>query len=69
MRQGSEDVLLGHINLLIHEVQKTEGIHLSDQSRYHIERLLTQAVMKYSEQLRKEKEYWRNKYFEVEYKK
>lgn len=50
-------------NLIAHEIQSAEGIHLSDRSRHHIERLVMQAVQKENVVLSNQVEYWRNKHF------
>jgi hypothetical protein len=47
------------VNLIAHEIQVAEGIHLSEKSREHIARLLYDTLAKETEQCRKEKEYWR----------
>jgi hypothetical protein len=49
-------------NLIAHEIQVQEGIHLSDKSRKHIERLVMEAVRKENEVLYSEREYWRKLY-------
>jgi hypothetical protein len=53
-------------NLIIHEIQVAEGIHLSDTSRKHIERLVMQAIRKETEVLRKQNEYWRSFYLSLD---
>ena len=51
-------------NLIAHEIQTTEGIHLSDKSRQHIERLVMEAIRKENEILTNQRDHWRNKHFE-----
>jgi hypothetical protein len=46
-------------NLIAHEIQVTEGIELSQKSRFHIERLYMEGLRKENEELFKQKEYWR----------
>jgi hypothetical protein len=58
---------LGHINLIIHEVQKEHSMELSNASKRHIERLLMAAVQKENENLEKDKSYWMNKYLNSNY--
>jgi hypothetical protein len=53
-------------NLITHEIQVTEGIHLSDESRRHIERLVMEAIRKESKVLSGERDYWRNLYFSID---
>lgn len=56
----------GVINLIIHEVQKVENIHLSETSRWHIERLVMSAVQKETNHLYRDKQYWLKKYLKQE---
>lgn len=58
---------LGHINLIIHEVQKEHSMELSEASKRHIERLVMSAVQKENDYLYKDKNYWMNKYLKSEY--
>jgi hypothetical protein len=53
-------------NLIAHEIQVQEGIHLSDKSKKHIERLVMEAVRKENEVLQNQKEYWRKLYFSID---
>ena len=52
----------GSVNLIIHEIQKADSIHLSDKARKHIERLVMSAVQRENEALYKQKEYWKMEY-------
>lgn len=49
-------------NLIAHEIQVTEGIHLSEKSRAHIERLVMQAIRKENEILVGKVDYWQQLY-------
>jgi hypothetical protein len=46
-------------NQIAHEIQVTEGIHLSGTSRKHIERLVYEAIRKETAVLRLQAEQWR----------
>jgi hypothetical protein len=50
--------------MIIHEIQTTEGIHLSDASRAHVERLVKEGVRKQMISMNSHVNYWRRKYFE-----
>lgn len=51
-------------NLIIHEIQKTDGIHLSDTARGHIHRLVHEARVKHTSHIIQDKNYWQKKYFD-----
>lgn len=53
-------------NLIAHEIQVAEGIHLSDKSRKHIERLVMEAIRKECHLNKKERDHWRNLYLSLD---
>jgi hypothetical protein len=48
--------------LIIHMIQVTDSIHLSDDARGHIERLYMQGIQRETKVLYDNKEHWRMKY-------
>lgn len=49
----------GYINSIIHEIQVAEGIHLSDASRYHIKRVVMDAIARETRTVMKERDSWK----------